>query len=777
MRGYAPGFNSNARPPGTGVNSPLDAQGHTALHLAVQKNDRGAMEKLLRVNANVNQQDKEGQTPLFEAVAVKNIALAKLLVEKGASFELRDDKKRNVLDWAIEKECAVEFIAQLKALGADPAAPAIENRRTAMHLAAEKNRPDLIEYLQSTGLSMNQQDSNGQTPLHIAVISKSMAAMEKLVELKADATIRNNQIESPLHLAATGGNVAAADALLALPEVIRGLNDHRTYGNGFTPLMAAVAANQPAIVEKIVSVGGNVNQTDSSNRNSLFIAVENGNVETARLLIRLGADVEKSAEGGYNRTPMVHGINDRNYSEMLVLLFNSGFNIDAKDASGVTALNRAADQQNKAKMKALLDLGADPNTTNSYGRRPLDTIMDNYTYTYTDHKEIIGMLVAKGADVSLSPNPAMQYAPLHLAARNGKLDDMKMILSRNAEIDQPARTPDGMTPYLLACESGKHDAAAFLQSQGADVFRKDAFGRGAIAFAARGGSEKVIAALLSVPGMEEHLNDQDARGRTATHDAFRKYHNDTGVFLITNGARLDVYDNEGLTPLHQAIATSYMSDFLDGVKIALGDKADWNLRMKDPDGKNGGDTLLHTAAKHNQAPVVEKLLDFGADPALPGRHGMIPLHVALATDNNIIVTRLLLAMAEKKIAPDFHRDDSGWGALHYAAVKNNGAAFVALVLAAGADVNAKSLTGDTALHVAARAGQMPAAQALLGAGADPLAQNAKGQTPLDIAMEMKRLDLAQALVIAAKEKEKPAAGAVPGATLNKWKPLPPPAKP
>ena len=128
MRGFAPGFNSNARPPGTGVNSPLDAQGCTALHLAVQNHDRGAMEKLLRVNANVNQQDKEGQTPLFEAVAVRNIAMAKLLVEKGASFELRDDKKRNVLDWAIEKECAVEFIAELKALGADPATPAIEIR-------------------------------------------------------------------------------------------------------------------------------------------------------------------------------------------------------------------------------------------------------------------------------------------------------------------------------------------------------------------------------------------------------------------------------------------------------------------------------------------------------------------------------------------------------------------------------------------------------------------------------------------------------------------------
>lgn len=765
MRGMASGFNGNARPPGTGVNSPLDAEGRTALHLAVQKNDTAAMDKLLRVNANPNQQDKAGQSPLFAAIEAKNIATVRLLIDKGASFELRDDKKRTALDWAIEKECDVEFIASLKNLGADPNAPALDNRRTAMHLAAEKNRPDLIAYLHSAGLSLNQQDANGATPLHLAVASRAQESLSKLIELRADAAIRNNQIETPLHLAAQTGNIAAASSLLDLPEVRRTVNEHRNYGQGFTPLMSAVAANQTAIIEKIVSVGGNVNATDNQNRNSLFIAVENGHVEAAKLLIRLGSDGAKSEGATYNKSSMVHWINSKNYAEMLLLLHNAGFDLNARDSSGVTPLNKAADQMDKAKMKALLDLGADPNIANDYGRRPLDTIMDNYTYSYSDHKDAIALLLAKGAEVGPSPNINMLQAPLHLAARQGKTDDIKLLLNRGAAIDQPSRGADGMTPLMAALESGKHDSAAVLLAGGADPLKKDSFSRSSIAFAARGGSEKALDALLAVPGVIDHINDVDNRGRTPAHDAFRKYHNDMGVALVKKGASVSVMDKDGLTPLHQAVITSYMSDFMPGLKEALGDKADWNVRTRD------GDTPLHLAAKHNQMPVLEKLLEYGADPALQGRGGMIPLHVALMNDNTMIVTKLLEAMKAKQISPDSARDDAGWGALHYAVLKDN-SSFTQDLIEAGADVNAKSKEGDTPLHIAARAGKINAVRTLLSNGAEALSPNANAQSPLDIAMAMKRVDIAQALLAAAAEQD--AAKAKPAASpFSKWKPFTP----
>lgn len=766
MRGFNSDFNGKSRKDGSGVNAPLDAKGNTALHFAVEKNDRAALEKLSRVGANPNQPDKEGQTPLFTAITARNIDMVRVLVDKGASFEARDDKKRNALDWAIEKECPVEFIAQLRVMGADPASPAVESRRTAMHLAAEKNRPDLIEYLHTAGLSLNQQDSSGATPLHVAVAAKHAEALQKLIDLKADANIRNSQIETPLHLAAAQGNVAATDALLTLPEVRRGINDHRTYNKGWTPLMSAVAANQPAIIEKIVAVGGNVNQTDNENRNSLFIAVENGHLEAAKLLLTLGADCKKGPESAYNKSSMVHWINDKNYAEMLLLLYNGGFDLNAKDGSGQTALNKAAEQQSKDKIRHLLALGADPNLPNDYGRRPLDTIIEHYSFSYNDHAEIIGQLVSHGADVNLSPLPTVQQSPLHVAARNGNVNVMKLLVAHNANIDQPSRGPDAMTPFMMAAESGKHLAAQFLQEQGANVFKKDNWGRTALIFAARGGDEKTLESLLAIPGMDAKIDEQDSRGRSAMHHAFRKYHADFGVALIKKGARVDLHDFNGATPLHQAIETNYMADWLDDVKEALGSSANWNLTAKD------GDTLLHAAARHTQAPVIEKLLDFGADVNIAGKNGQYPVHAAIMADSEPIAERLVKAMKDGNHSLDAAKDAAGWTPLHYAATRDN-AGFTRMLAEAGADVNAAAQGGETPLHIAARTGKIGALQTLLAHGADMSIQNEKGQTPLDIAVEFRRTDFIQTLMMAAAQKaaaEAQAADAKTAAAANENNP-------
>ena len=47
-------------------------------------------------------QDARGNTPLHIAVAEKNLALARILIDKGASLELRNDRGKTPFDLAIE---------------------------------------------------------------------------------------------------------------------------------------------------------------------------------------------------------------------------------------------------------------------------------------------------------------------------------------------------------------------------------------------------------------------------------------------------------------------------------------------------------------------------------------------------------------------------------------------------------------------------------------------------------------------------------------------------
>lgn len=739
-------FNANAHKPGSGVNSPLNEKGHTALHLAVEKRDLAAISRLTRVGADPNQPDKEGQTPLFLAIEKQDIETAKMLASNGASFEARDAKKRGPLDWAIEKECKVEFIAELKALGADPAAPMADQRRTAMHLAAEKDRPDLVSYLAETGLSVNQQDGLGATPLHVAVTAKSDKALEKLLELKADATIRNNQIETPLHIAASNGNVNAVDKLLELQEVRRSINDHRTYGQGRTPLMNAAANNHPAIIEKLVAVGASVNQPDSRDRNCLSIAVEMGNVETAKLLVKLGADVGKAADSEGGKSSILHEMGDKNYAEMLVVLHGAGVDLNARDSTGKTPLNKACDDQKKERIEALLKLGADPNIPDDFGHRPLDTLIGHYSFTYSDYDDMVAMLVSRGAEVNLSPSVAIKESPLHFAARAGKINTMKLLAGRGAELDQQDRTDAGLTPFMAACEGGHAGAALFLKDAGANVFGKDAFGRGALHFAARGGANKAIETLLSLPGMDKELDAQDNRGRTPMHHAFRKYHAYTGIELMKKGARVDLLDFEGKTALHQGIETNYQADFLDKAAEILGDKANWNLRTK------SGDTLLHAAAQHGQQSAIGKLLSFGADVTLQNDKGETPLMAAVNHNNEMGFSKILEAMKAKDIAPDLHRDKQGDTALHHAVRVAYDVRFMQGLLDAGADIESRNARGETPLIAAVKNGNREFVALLVAKGADIMAKDKDEKTALDLAVAAERIDIAQQLMLALQQK-------------------------
>jgi len=66
---------------------------------------------------------------------------------------------------------------------------------------------------------------------------------------------------------------------------------------------------------------------------------------------------------------------------------------------------------------------------------------------------------------------------------------------------------------------------------------------------------------------------------------------------------------------------------------------------------------------------------------------------------------------------------------------------VELLVADGADVNARAKNGDTALSFAVAQCNMGCAKFLLSKGANPNTKDCDGETPLDIAVLNKRRDI------------------------------------
>jgi ankyrin repeat protein len=88
----------------------------------------------------------------------------------------------------------------------------------------------------------------------------------------------------------------------------------------------------------------------------------------------------------------------------------------------------------------------------------------------------------------------------------------------------------------------------------------------------------------------------------------------------------------------------------------------------------------------------------------------------------------------------------GATALHYAAREGQAKA-AALLLARGADVNARDHSGQTALHWAATAGQEDVAEVLIASGADVnLKSSLSGWTPLHLAAKLGRTNFAALLL-------------------------------
>ena len=111
-------------------------------------------------------------------------------------------------------------------------------------------------------------------------------------------------------------------------------------------------------------------------------------------------------------------------------------------------------------------------------------------------------------------------------------------------------------------------------------------------------------------------------------------------------------------------------------------------------------------------------------------HGDTPLHDAAYRGYADVVKLLLAAGADVNA-----KDSFGDTPLHAAAI-NGQADVVKLLLAAGADVNAKGWIGYTPLHHAAYDGHADVAKLLLAAGADVNARNTVGDTPLDAAAKL-----------------------------------------
>jgi ankyrin repeat protein len=274
---------------GKDINSTNQA-GYTALHRAAYRGNFKLAKFLLDNGANINSKTIDGYTPFDMAVSENHIEIVKLFIANGLTSKMIQQSKVSPLDVAERKNYIelVKEILKIKGMYIDKRG----QNGTPLFWAAKKGHLEIVELLLSKGVSINK-SSFGITPLEIAARG-GHSDIVKLLQKKSATSLFLN--------AAEGGILWLIKDLVAENKVE--INDINNYKS--TALHKAAYSNQIEVVKFLVLHGAFLNPQDKGGATPLYWAISNGNSEVANFLLKKGAKILNpskmifaSASGGF----------------------------------------------------------------------------------------------------------------------------------------------------------------------------------------------------------------------------------------------------------------------------------------------------------------------------------------------------------------------------------------------------------------------------------------------------------------------------------------------
>uniref|UniRef100_A0A7N6BFP3 RHD domain-containing protein n=1 Tax=Anabas testudineus TaxID=64144 RepID=A0A7N6BFP3_ANATE len=200
------------------------------------------------------------------------------------------------------------------------------NGDTPLHLAIIHQQTDVMQQLIHTLLSSQQQNILNtanhlrQTPLHLAVITRQVKAVEMLLSAGADPSLLDKDGRTPLHLAALAGDNSMLRYLLAHLNECHGHLINSPDYHGLNPLHLAVRRDGERTLRLLVEGGANVDAAEQKSGNTaLHLAVRESLFKVACTLItELKADVNAVTFGGNTPLHLAASLGSPSLCSMLI---------------------------------------------------------------------------------------------------------------------------------------------------------------------------------------------------------------------------------------------------------------------------------------------------------------------------------------------------------------------------------------------------------------------------------------------------------------------------
>ena len=219
--------------------------------------------------------------------------------------------------------------------GADIDRKYVMNGRTALHHATRAGTLDMMVLLLDNYANPNIYDDYNMTPLLIAVTSTliDMERINILVKYGADMTVQDSDGRTPLHIAVLRRNIDIIKLLLRLSDNPIKLLNIENHG-GYKPLLLAIHNGANIEILDLLAIPG----TEGGILHGLAYTRY---FKEVLYLIHKGHDPNEKNSSGL--TPLHIAITSENY-EMMQLLIDNGANVHITNHDGLTALEMARKQ-------------------------------------------------------------------------------------------------------------------------------------------------------------------------------------------------------------------------------------------------------------------------------------------------------------------------------------------------------------------------------------------------------------------------------------------------